>query len=362
MHKQSIYFISTELQIMTIMLLFLLFFHAGPAQAQSCVAAPGGKYAQMSQGYIPVRSPAFSDVGCSNSDGTVGVGTHGWVYTTSGISVAAGICLSNLGGLVTVDDLPAADFYSCSKDEEDDEDDEDDEDPTQQGIRSESGRSGGDGSGARVTQPGSLLTDLGLAGLRIHAFDGMNSGIQFRRLGPGGIGIQSVLNLGFVDAVDVWGKIGSGYTVCFPQFGRVLFLNAATSPRSVESVENWFNEGYTCASRALAGTLVLVKPGESQVVPEATSAVTTVAKPGTDDSIDDAIDLENCIVTTLVNLRLRRAPWGTIRVVIPLNTSLIAMARTKHWFNVSYNEKSGWSAAWLMDTAGACSWRSSQPA
>ena len=192
--------------------------------------------------------------------------------------------------------------------------------------------------------------DLPLTGLRLHAYDGMDSGIQFRRLDHCGVGIKSVIDIGFLDAVDIWGNTGSGYDVCFPQIGRIVFLDAATSPRSVVFPEYRFDGGWTCASMNRAGTMVLVK-GPAGTVAQTSP---TTRRPGTEDSIDDAIKLEDCAVTPRVNLRLRAAPWGKILDVVPRDTEVAAKARTKSWFNVMYLEQDGWSAAWLADSEGEC--------
>ena len=197
----------------------------------------------------------------------------------------------------------------------------------------------GEESSSRVCGIG---IDLPLTGLRLHAFDGMGSGIQFRRLDNCGVGDQTVIDMGFLDAVDIWGNIGRGYSVCFPRIGRIVFLDAATSPRTLMDVENVIDNGYTCAAMNRAGTMVLVNAPAGTVAQTSTSTTQTTRRPGTDDSINDAIDLEDCAVTTLVNLRMRAGPWGKIVDVIPADSDVPAKARTKSWFNVTYLEQEGW--------------------
>ena len=94
--------------------------------------------------------------------------------------------------------------------------------------------------------------------LQLSAFNGLGSGIEFQRLDAGGIGIQSLLDLGCLDAVDVWSNIGDGYEVCFPQSGHIVFLDAAGMPRMPELGEPYTRDGYTCVSYARAGTVVLL--------------------------------------------------------------------------------------------------------
>lgn len=213
---------------------------------------------------------------------------------------------------------------------------------------------GRDADGSISTAIFTSRDNLPLSGLKRRAFDGMNSGIQFRRLNNCGVGDPAIFEMGFLDAVDVWSNVGSGYSVCFPQPGRIVFLDAATSPRTLTEVENVIDEGQPCAAMDRAGTMVLVK-GDGDSREQAPSAA---RRPGTDDSIDDAIELENCVVTPRVNLRLRGAPWGKILDVIQRDTELPAIARTRSWFMVTFEDTEGWSAAWLASATGDCDWSS----
>ena len=224
-------------------------------------------------------------------------------------------------------------------------------------VSSTKGNGGARSSSAASTENCGSVINLPLTGLQLHAIDGMNSGIQFRRLDNCGIGDQSVIDMGFLDAVDIWSNIGSGYSVCFPQEGRIVFLDAATSPRTLVFPDYHFDDGWTCASLDRAGTMVLVKSSDTASSAAATTTSATVTRrPGTDDSVDDAIALEDCLVTPRLNLRLRREPWGTILDVVPSDTAVEAKARTQSWLNVTYLEQEGWMAAWLADSEGDCDW------
>ena len=183
--------------------------------------------------------------------------------------------------------------------------------------------------------------NLPLTGLKLRAFDGMNSGIQFRRLDAWGIGMQEVLDMGFLDAVDVWSNVGSGFEVCFPQIGRIVFLDAATSPRSVVHVQAEVRDQYTCASMDRAGTMVLVEAEQPAALP--------TIRTFTEDDIDSAVQLADCAITPTVNLWLRETPWGEILNIIPKGTTVVAQARTNSWINVKYLKYEGWNAAWLID-------------
>ena len=97
-------------------------------------------------------------------------------------------------------------------------------------------------------------------GIAVRATYGLESGIQCQRIDGGGIGISSIVEAGFIDAVDIWGYVDQGVEVCFPQSGRLLFLDARTSPRTVSPLESTVVNGMTCASISSPGSLVLM-PG-----------------------------------------------------------------------------------------------------
>ena len=97
-------------------------------------------------------------------------------------------------------------------------------------------------------------------GIAVRATYGLESGIQCQRIDGGGIGIQSIVEAGFIDAVDIWGYVDQGVEVCFPQAGRLLFLDARTSPRTVAPLESTVVNGMTCAPISTPGSIVLM-PG-----------------------------------------------------------------------------------------------------
>ncbi len=99
-----------------------------------------------------------------------------------------------------------------------------------------------------------------VSGIAVRATYGLESGIQCQRIDGGGIGIQSIVDAGFIDAVDIWGYVVQGVEVCFPQAGRLLFLDARTSPRAISPLESTVVNGMTCASISTPGSIVLM-PG-----------------------------------------------------------------------------------------------------
>ena len=95
-------------------------------------------------------------------------------------------------------------------------------------------------------------------GMTFEATYGLDSGVHFRQLDGAGIGIQSIIDAGYLAALDVYGYVEQGVEVCFPQIGRVIFLDARTMPRAIAPLEATVRNGMTCASISSPGSLVLL--------------------------------------------------------------------------------------------------------
>ncbi len=87
---------------------------------------------------------------------------------------------------------------------------------------------------------------------------GLDSGVHFRQLDGAGIGVQSIIDAGYLEAFDVYGYVEQGVEVCFPQIGRVVFLDARTMPRAIVALESTVVNGQTCVSINSPGSLVLL--------------------------------------------------------------------------------------------------------
>ena len=175
-------------------------------------------------------------------------------------------------------------------------------------------------------------------GYQLAATYGLDSGVQFQRENAGGIGIQSVLDMGFLDAIDVWGWVEQGVEVCFPQQGHIVFLDASTSPRTVTTIPYTYEDGYTCAHLTVAGTLVLVMDG-----------------PATPTVSDAPVALTGCTISTTDLVNMRNEPDGdqVLMVFLP-ETVFAALQRTTGWFQVDFRGTLGWISADYVVTAGDC--------
>ena len=176
---------------------------------------------------------------------------------------------------------------------------------------------------------------------------GAVSGAQCQAVNAAGVGNQQVVAAGFLAAVDLWGYLGPGLDVCFDQRGAFVFLDAATSPRTLYRLGGYEGTAGSCARVERAGTLVLV-PADSALL----SAGLPSLRPG--EPAPRALD--GCALTTQTLLNLRAGP-GLEHPVLGLVASgalVWAEARTDTWFRVTVAGMTGWVSAHYVVTAGVC--------
>ena len=191
--------------------------------------------------------------------------------------------------------------------------------------------------------PAVLLNQMGY---RITATHGLYSGIQCKKVGPEGVGIDWVLERGFIDAIDCWGYVEQGVEVCFPALGAVVFLDASTSPRSASMQYSAYiaADNYTCVNINQAGTIVLVEQGEKPAPAPAPADIPPVTETA----------LQNCMVTTLYALNFRDAPDGKKIGGVGYMWTLTALAKSGDWYKVDNNGVVGWISAMYVSTHGVC--------
>lgn len=85
-------------------------------------------------------------------------------------------------------------------------------------------------------------------------------------IGPAEVGDASVVKMGVIQAIDVFGMAGgtsepffnASVKVCLSGSGRLFYLDATTAPRQLSQLSTVPEAGYTCGQIANAGTVVLV--------------------------------------------------------------------------------------------------------
>lgn len=327
--------------------ILVLLVTAGSSAAQSSTCAIYGvvsgsiRYLSFPAGSDFLRGSVswYPNNACGDAGGTMRAPGGGWARASSATAAQA-VCDAALRGTNTVSRDPGAataGIWICANTPP---------------------RVADAGSGSSTTRGGMPFVATGIllnqTDMRVSAVDGLDSGIQFQRVNQAGVGIASVLDMGYLDAVDVWAKIGGGYEVCFPQPGRIIFLDAATSPRTVTAVDSYFaDDGFTCATMDRAGTLALVEG-----VGEGTEQRDAVGQGSSGLVADNSeeLPLENCEVTARFNLRHRKLPAGRSLGLVPADSARKASARTFSWFKVSHNERDGWISALYVLTDGDCAY------
>ena len=216
------------------------------------------------------------------------------------------------------------------------------------------GRGGGSGDATPTPAPRPIgcvhCPELMAKGYGLSATYGLASGVQFRQVGRDGIGDPSVLDAGFMDAVDVYGYAEQGVEVCFPGAGSLALLDATTSPRTKVALDAYSQHGMTCAAFDRPGTVVLMS---GPPAPAATQAPPHYQQ------------LSGCMVTTNYIVNFRRTPggalihfvdpWGAqIAGWLPYNVTLTALERTNLAFKVDYHGTQGWIHADYVTPHGNC--------
>lgn len=200
--------------------------------------------------------------------------------------------------------------------------------------------------------PPTPSTCEGLSGATVTSPLGLSSGVQCQQINAAGIGIQSVIDAGFIDAVDVWGYLGQRVDLCFPQVGALIFLDAATSPRSVTSLASYGSGGSTCATLDRPGTIVLV-PGQPSgaASPAVVSAPASVSAPAVNEA-----SVEGCPIQTTGHLKLRAQPTldGEVLGFVVRGSTLGVISRTTYWFQVNSQRQTGWIGGLYVNNIGNC--------
>ncbi len=200
---------------------------------------------------------------------------------------------------------------------------------------------------------------------------GSHSGVQCTDVGAAGVGIQSIVDMGIIDAVDVWAYVEQGVEICFGREGRIIFLDAATSPRSQAQVDSYRLGHQTCAYLQRAGTVVLVQgqtledrtPGTT-TTPETTTptTTTTTTTPTTTTTVTTTTTtvtqpvVDGCPITTTGHLKLRATPSLEAEVLgyVLRGTTLGYIERTTFWFRVNHYGQTGWIGWKYVAVIGDC--------
>lgn len=201
-------------------------------------------------------------------------------------------------------------------------------------------------------------TCVELTGAVVTASQGLESGVQCRDVTAAGVGNQTVYDAGFIAAVDVWGDLGPGVEICFPQIGALMFLDAAAAPRVASSLASYGVGGSTCASLNRAGMVVLV---QGQPTTPAPPAVVSEPEPEPEQEPEPAPvvsepGVDGCPIRTTGHINFRAEPsLEAEKLGVVLRGSTVgAISRIVGWYQINFLGRTGWIGGKYVDNIGDC--------
>ncbi len=167
-------------------------------------------------------------------------------------------------------------------------------------------------------------------------------GAQGRRVGLTGVGRADLIE-GFLDAIDIWSHVTPGVQVCFAQSVRIVFLDAAYSPRQLVDLPEYSRDGRdTCTVIDRAGTVVLLQSASPP--PPLPPAAPMPAHA-----------LSDCQVQPWADLNFRESPPdGAVIGVTSSRDWLSASETSAGYFKVSLWGRDGWISSQFVRTLGQC--------
>ena len=170
---------------------------------------------------------------------------------------------------------------------------------------------------------------------------GFQPGTACKVLDARGVGNQTVIDHGFLHAVDIFGDLSAPVKTCFVHGqGIIILLDAAHSPRNIVPLEPSLEGNLICADVTRPGTVVLLPLGfvQSGLAPM------------------PIWRLNGCTVTTTAILNLRSEPnSGSAVIANVLNdVQLSADVTEQNWYRVNYFDIIGWLSGDYLAKSGNC--------
>lgn len=190
----------------------------------------------------------------------------------------------------------------------------------------------------------------------VSAAQGLESGVECRDIDAGAVGNQTVYDAGFIDAVDVWADVGAGVEICFPWVGAMMFLDAATSPRALSTLDSYASGGRTCAFLNRPGTAVLVAGQPTTTAPAAVAAEPAPApEPEPPPAVSEP-SVDGCPIRTTGHINFRAKPsLDAERLGYVLRgTTVGSISRIWGWYQIRFQGRTGWIGGKYVDNIGNC--------
>ncbi len=170
---------------------------------------------------------------------------------------------------------------------------------------------------------------------------GYQPGTACKVLDARGVGNQTVIDYGFLYAVDIFGDLPTPVKTCFVHGqGIIILLDAANSPRNIVPLQPSLEGNLICADVTRPGTVVLLPLD----VVQSGLAPMPIWR------------LSDCTVTTTAILNLRSEPnSGSAVVANVLNdVRLSADVTEQNWYRVNYFDIIGWLSGDYLAKSGNC--------
>lgn len=156
-----------------------------------------------------------------------------------------------------------------------------------------------------------------------------------------GVGNKTVIDWGFIQAVDIFGDLSAPVKACFQHGpGFIILLDAANSPRNIVPLNARLEGDMLCADITRAGTVVLMPLNfvNSGHVP------------------NPSWDLRGCAVTTtaILNLRSESNSASAILGNVLNDVQLTADRKENNYYRVNYYQIVGWLSADYLIASGNC--------
>lgn len=194
-----------------------------------------------------------------------------------------------------------------------------------------------------VAPPPATCGDVPASVAVVSATYGLASGLQCQLVDGSGIGVQSIIDAGFISAVNLWGYVEQGAEICFPQLGSLVFLDSAITPRAASPIAAYRKGNSTCAHVTRPGTVVLM-PGEPPTAGPPAGVTPPADQPAGSQPAASQPTGGGCPIHTTGHLRLRGAPslQGETIGYVPRGSNLVSTSRTTFWYQVTYRGLTGW--------------------
>ena len=156
-----------------------------------------------------------------------------------------------------------------------------------------------------------------------------------------GVGNATLVEYGFIYAVDIFGYLSHTVDACFKHdSGAVILLDAAYSPRIIVPQRTRTVGTMRCAT--------IDRPGTAVLMPLDFLTSGNIAEP--------VYTLSGCQATATDFLNLRAQPSTSAAVLnaVPATTTLNPDMRNTYWFRVTYSGQIGWLHGDYLTTVGSC--------